>query len=66
MDNFILIFYKKKSSIVVPVTDEGDFVGIKGRIESRTIDLDEEHKKNVVELIAEKVTFLSSKPKEEE
>ena len=44
---------------------KGDIVGIKGRIESRNI---EENKinKTVLQVIAEKVTFLSSKKKEEE
>jgi len=44
---------------------KGDLVGIKGRIQSRSYEV-EEDKKYVVELIAEKVTFLSSKKAEEE
>lgn len=39
---------------------KGDIVGVKGRIQSRTIEKDD-IKENVVEIIAEKVTFLSSK-----
>lgn len=38
----------------------GDLVGVKGRIQSRTYET-EESKHYVVELVAEKVTFLSSK-----
>jgi len=38
----------------------GDLVGVKGRIQSRTYET-EETKHYVVELVAEKVTFLSSK-----
>jgi len=42
-------------------------VGINGRIQSRKIETDEEHKRQLVEVVAEKVTFLSSnKPKEAE
>ena len=41
-----------------------DLVGIKGRIQSRSYETEEE-KRYVVELIAEKVTFLTSKNKEE-
>ena len=43
---------------------KGDIVGIKGRIQSRSYETEEE-KRYVVELIAEKVTFLTSKNKEE-
>jgi single-stranded DNA-binding protein len=39
-------------------------IGIKGRIQCRHIEIDEENKKHVVEIVAEKVTFLSSKNKE--
>lgn len=39
---------------------KGDIVGIKGRIQSRTVELDNE-KKYYVDVIAERVTFLSSK-----
>ncbi len=44
---------------------KGDIVGIKGRIQSRLIEEDD-HKKNVMEIITEKVTFLSSKKESEE
>lgn len=39
---------------------KGDLIGVKGRIQSRQITLDEENKRQVVEVVAEKVTFLSS------
>lgn len=38
----------------------GDLVGIKGRIQTRNIELEDETKKQVTEVVAEKVTFLSS------
>ena len=41
-------------------------IGIKGRIQSRNIELKDESKKQVMEVVAEKVTFLSSKRQEEE
>lgn len=41
----------------------GDLVGIKGRVQSRTYE-SEDTKHFVVELVAEKVTFLSSKKAE--
>lgn len=40
---------------------KGDLIGIKGRIQSRKIELEEENKREITEVIAEKVTFLSSK-----
>jgi single-strand DNA-binding protein len=43
---------------------KGDIVGVKGRIQSRMIEK-EDKKENVYEIICEKVTFLSSKGKEE-
>lgn len=44
--------------------NKGDLVGVKGRIQTRYVE-EEENKKIVVELIAEKVTFLSSKKEDE-
>lgn len=43
---------------------KGDIVGVKGRIQSRIYEKENE-KKYLVEIIGEKVTFLSSKKHEE-
>lgn len=43
---------------------KGDIVGVRGRVQSRIVS-DNEKKENIVEIIAEKVTFLSSHTKEE-
>ena len=43
---------------------KGDLVGIKGRIETREYEKDEE-KKYITEIIAEKISFLSNKRQEE-
>ena len=40
---------------------KGDLIGIKGRIQTK-----QEDNKNLIEIVAEKVTFLSSKPNKEE
>ena len=45
---------------------KGDIVGIKGRIQTKVVELEEGKKENKLEIICEKITFLSSKPKEEE
>ena len=43
---------------------KGDLIGIKGRIQSRKIEEDD-IRKEITEIIAEKVTFLSSKKQDE-
>lgn len=40
---------------------KGDLLGVKGRIQTRVIELDDETHKNITEVVAEKVTYLSSK-----
>ena len=42
---------------------KGDIVGIKGRIQSRVIEKDDK-KESTMEIICEKITFLSSKKQE--
>ena len=44
---------------------KGDIVGIKGRIQSKVVE-ENNIKKNIMEIITEKVTFLSSKSSKEE
>lgn len=44
---------------------KGDVVGVKGRVQSRTIENEDGTKTNKIEIVAEKVTFLSSKKSEE-
>lgn len=43
---------------------KGDLLGVKGRVQTRVYEKDEE-KKYATEVVAEKVTFLSSRKKEE-
>ena len=43
---------------------KGDIVGVKGRVQSRVLEK-EGKKESVMEIIAEKVTFLSNHTKEE-
>ncbi len=45
---------------------KGDLIGIKGHLQTRSLELDENIKRQSVEIIAEKVTFLSSKKQETE
>jgi len=43
---------------------KGDLLGVKGRIETRVYETEEE-KKYIMEIIAEKITFLSNKKNSE-
>ena len=49
---------------VVNYCAKGDLVGIKGRVQAREYTTEDAHH-SVMELVAEKVTFLSSKKPEE-
>lgn len=40
---------------------KGDLLGVKGHLQTRTIQIDEEKKRHIMEVVAEKVTYLSSK-----
>lgn len=44
---------------------KGDLVGIRGRIQTRIADIDEDNKRQYVEVVAEKVTFLASRKQTE-
>lgn len=44
---------------------QGDVIGVKGRVQSRMIEDEEGNNYKKTEIIAEKVTFLSSKKEEE-
>lgn len=43
---------------------KGDLLGVKGHIRTHIIEDDEEIRKKVMEVVADKVTFLSSKSKD--
>lgn len=58
------VLWKGVAENVVEYCKRGDLVGVKGRIQSRNIE-EEDSKKQILEVVAEKVTFLSSKKKEE-
>lgn len=58
------VLWKGVAESTTQYCKKGDLVGIKGRIQSRSYEI-EEDKKYVVELVAEKVTFLTSKKAEE-
>ena len=55
----LLRLWKGVAENTVEYVRKGDLVGIKGRLQTRTIEL-EDHNQHVMELVAEKVTFLSN------
>lgn len=55
------VLWKGIAENAVEYCHKGDLLGVKGRIQSRSIDIDEDTKKQVIEVVAEKVTYLSSK-----
>ncbi len=59
------VLWKGIAENTVEYCHKGDLVGIRGRIQSRSIDIDEENKRQIMEVVAEKVTFLSSKKTDE-
>lgn len=59
------VLWKGIAESTVEYCKKGDLVGIKGRIQTRDVELEDESYKKYVEVIAEKVTFLSSKKTDE-
>ena len=59
------VLWKGIAESTVEYCRKGDLVGVKGRIQSREYVNSEDEKKQVVEVVAEKVTFLSSKKVED-
>lgn len=39
---------------------KGDVVGIRGKLQTRTYETDEKQKKHILEVIADKITFINS------
>ena len=58
------VLWKGVAENTVEYCHKGDLLGIKGRIQTRKIESDDQ-KKEIMEIIADKVTYLSSKRKEE-
>lgn len=61
---FDCILWDNIAASTVQYCNKGDIVGVKGRIQSRIIEK-EDTKKYVLEVIAEKVTFLSTNKNKE-
>lgn len=55
------VLWKGIAENTVEYCKKGDLVGVKGRIQTREYENEEQVKKQITEIVAEKVTFLSSK-----
>ena len=60
-DYISCVLWKGVAETTAEYCGKGDLIGVRGRIQTRTMDLPDETKHNLMEVIAERVTFLSSK-----
>lgn len=58
------VLWKGIAENTVEYCKKGDLIGVKGRIQSRKINIDEETRREILEVVAEKVTYLSSRSKD--
>ncbi len=59
------VLWRGVAENTVEYCKKGDLVGVKGRIQTRDVELEDDTKRKYVEVVAEKVTFLSSKKVDE-
>ena len=55
------VLWKGVAENTVEYCRKGDLLGVKGHVQTRDIEVDEDVKRKLVEIVAEKVTFLTSK-----
>ena len=55
------VLWKGVAETTAEYCKKGDLIGIRGRIQTRPIELSDETRHSLMEVIAERVTFLSSK-----
>jgi len=55
------VLWKGIAESTAEYCQKGDLIGVRGRIQTRTIEYPDETRRNLMEVIAERVTFLSSK-----
>ena len=61
----MIVFSKISNYLITFLYHQKPLIGVKGRIQSREYINSEDEKKQVVEVVVEKVTFLSSKKADE-
>lgn len=62
-DYISCVLWRGIAENTVEYCQKGDLIGVKGHLQTKTLELDEETRRQTVELVAEKITFLSSKKK---
>ena len=55
------VLWRGVAESTVEYCHKGDLVGVKGHMQTRDVELEDQSKRKYVEVVAEKVTFLSSK-----
>lgn len=59
------VLWKGIAETTAEYCKKGDLIGIRGRIQSKITDYPNDIKHNVMEVVAERVTFLSGKKQED-
>ncbi len=55
------VLWRGVAENAVEYCKKGDLLGVKGHLQTRMVQVDEGIKRNIMEVIAEKITYLSSK-----
>lgn len=58
------VLWKGIAETTAEYCKKGDLIGVRGRIQTRIVEYPEEVKHSIMEVVAERVTFLSSKKQE--
>lgn len=54
------VLWKGIAETTAEYCKKGDLIGVRGRIQTRSVEYFEDQKRNIMEVVAERVTFLSS------
>ncbi len=63
-DYISCVLWKGIAETTAEYCKKGDLIGVRGRIQTRIVEYPEAVKHNIMEVVAERVTFLSSKKQE--
>ena len=55
------VLWRGVAENAVEYLKKGDLLGVKGRLQTRMIETDDEKKRQVMEVVAEKITYLSNR-----
>ena len=63
-DYISCVLWKGIAETTAEYCKKGDLIGVRGRIQTRIVEYPEAVKHNIMEVVAERVTFLTSKKQE--